>query len=120
MQSTAKDVSAYLTEASPKHQDCLAELRRLYIQILVGYEEGMNYGMPTYFQDGKFQVAFASEKNYISLYIPVALTQASEALLAGLNVGKSCIRYTQPKQIDFDLVRQLLEMTISGNELPIL
>ena len=35
---------------------------------LPGYEEGMDYGMPSYSKDGVVEFGFASQKNYISIY----------------------------------------------------
>jgi hypothetical protein len=31
--------------------------------------------------------------------------------LAGLSVGKGCVRYRRPEQVDWDVVRSILEMT---------
>ena len=31
--------------------------------------------------------------------------------LAGLSVGKGCIRYRRPEQLDLDVVRSILDMT---------
>ena len=36
---------------------------------LKGYEENMAYGGPTYNKNGVIEVAFASQKNFIGLYI---------------------------------------------------
>jgi hypothetical protein len=34
-----------------------------------GYEECLEYGMPVYKKDGTVEIAFASQKQYISLYV---------------------------------------------------
>jgi len=77
----------------------------------VGYEESMAYGMPSYKkQGGEVEVAFASQKNYISLYIlKEEVLDKYRADLAHVNLGKGCVRYRQPHQINFELVTQLLE-----------
>jgi len=111
MQSKATTVDAYLQEVPVKRQEALAKLRELCVELLDGYQESMEYGMPSYKREGgEVEVAFASQKNYISFYIlkKDALDQHRH-LLEGLNVGKGCIRYTKPEKIDFDVVRQLLE-----------
>jgi hypothetical protein len=42
---------------------------------------------------------------------------AHRELLAGINLGKGCIRYRKPKQIDFGVVERLLVGTReSGGE----
>jgi len=110
MQSDAKTVNAYLQEAPEERQTALAKLRSLCVEILDGYSESMEYGMPGYKREGEeISVAFASQKNYISLYIlrEDVLDKFREQL-SGLNLGKGCIRYRKPEQIDFQVVREML------------
>jgi uncharacterized protein YdhG (YjbR/CyaY superfamily) len=109
MQSAAKDVTAYLQEAPPDRLPCLRTLRELCLEMLPGYEEAMEYGMPSYKKNGLVEVAFASQKGYISLYIlKQEVLDANRESLAGLSVGKGCIRYTRPAKMDFAVVRKLL------------
>jgi len=109
MQSSATTVDAYIAEAPADRQPALQRLRALCLECLPDYEERMAYGMPAYDRDGD-GVAFASQKHYISLYIlKQDVLDAHRAELAGLSLGKGCIRYTKPAKIDFDLVRRMLE-----------
>ena len=65
--------------------------------------------MPGYNLNGAGEVGFANQKNYISLYILKAdVVQANRALLKGLSVGKGCIRYSNLKKMDMDVIRKLL------------
>lgn len=68
MQSKAQTVTAYIQEAPENRQAPLSELRALCQKVLAGYEESMDYGMPSYKKDGKVEVGFTSQKNYIALY----------------------------------------------------
>ena len=111
MQSDAKSVDSYLKEVPEIRKDVLVRMRNLCVEVLEGYEESMEYGMPSYKKPGEeVEVAFASQKNYISLYImkKPAMDKHRDKL-AGLNVGKGCIRYSKPEKIDFDIVRSLLK-----------
>ncbi|HEY0734811.1 MAG TPA: DUF1801 domain-containing protein [Herpetosiphonaceae bacterium] len=109
MQSTAPDVTSYIQEAPADRRPSLAALRQLCLETLTGYEECMAYGMPGYKRDGVIEVGFASQKRYISLYIlKENVVNAHRDALAGLSVGKGCIKYTRPSRIDFDVVRRLL------------
>ena len=110
MQSKAKNVDDYLEEVPKERQDALRALRTLCVETLDGYEECMAYGMPGYKrQGGEIEVAFASQKNYISLYIlKEDVLNTHRESLAGLNLGKGCIRYSKPGKIDFNIVKQLL------------
>ena len=112
MQSIAKDVTSYLQELPDKRRVSLTKLRQLCLDTLVDYEEGRDYGMPGYKKNGVVEVGFASQKNYISLYIlKESVVAAHRAQLAGLSVGKGCIRYSKPEKIDFAVVEQLLIAT---------
>jgi uncharacterized protein YdhG (YjbR/CyaY superfamily) len=111
MQSTAKDVAAYIEEAPAERQPWLQQLRTMCLQTLAGYEEVMEYGMPVYKKDGG-GIAFANQKQYISLYVHKEVLDAHRDQLAGLSVGKSCIRYTKPAKIDFAVVQRMLDATL--------
>jgi len=115
MQSTAQTVEAYIAEAPVERRAVLIKLRDLCRGILQGYEEAMEYGMPVYKKNGVDEVGFASQKNYISLYI---LKQEALApyrpLLTGISVGKGCIRYPKPEKIDFEVVEKLLRATVQS------
>ena len=111
MQSEATTVNEYLEEVPEHRKEALEQLRNYCQEYLPGYLESMEYGMPSYKKkDGEVEVAFASQKNYISFYIlKQEVLDKYRDRLSGLNLGKGCIRYSKPDQIDFTLVRQLLE-----------
>lgn len=109
MQSNAPDVATYLVQAPAARQECLHRLRNLCVQTLVGYAEMMAFGMPGYGRRGVIEVGFASQKNYISLYIlNQTVLNAHRDALVGISVGKGCIRYPKPEKMDFAVIEQLL------------
>jgi uncharacterized protein YdhG (YjbR/CyaY superfamily) len=113
MQSKASNVGQYLKEVPAERLETLKQLRELCRTTLDGYDESMEYGMPSYTKDGIVEVAFASQKNYISLYIlKEPVLDKHRPTLDGLNLGKGCIRYSKPGRINFELVKQLLEDTL--------
>ncbi len=75
MESQAVDVTDYLAEVPESRRATLEALRELCRKSLIGYDEGMAYGMPTYSKAGKYAVAFASQKNDVSIYVDPALCQ---------------------------------------------
>lgn len=111
MQSNAKTVDAYLEEVPPERREALTRLRDLCRSTLQGFEERMEYGMPGYARDGVGEIGFASQKNYIALYIlKQEVLDAYKDRLAGkgISFGKGCIRYSRPERIDFGLVEEML------------
>lgn len=117
MQSKASNVAAYLEEVPEERREVLARLRQLCLETLEGYEEGMAYGMPVYTRNGVGEIAFASQRNYISFYVkPEAVDAHRDALAAAkIKVGKSCINFTKPERIPFDLVQSLLVATVQSS-----
>lgn len=58
------------------------------------------------------EIGFASQKQYISFYVlRTDVMAAHRDRLDGISVGKGCIRYRRPAQIDMDVVRSILRMT---------
>lgn len=116
MKSDASSVKQYLTEIPVDRQKALKILRNLCTSELKGYQESMAYMMPSYEKDGQVEVAFASQKQHICIYIlkhDVMLSNAD--LLKGINHGKGCIRYANPEKIDFELIKKLLRETVKSN-----
>ncbi|KOU25349.1 hypothetical protein ADK52_11985 [Streptomyces sp. WM6372] len=110
VQSEASDVDGYLAEVPEERRAALTKVRQMCREELVGFSEVMAYGMPAYERDGACEMAFASQKQYISFYLMRSdVREAFEERLAGLDMGKGCLRFRRPEGIDFDLVRDLLK-----------
>jgi uncharacterized protein YdhG (YjbR/CyaY superfamily) len=96
VQSKAATVDAYIAELPPDRAPYLHRLREIAQKVLPDGVEEMRYGMPTYSRGGRAEFAFASQKQYVSLYVkPDAHAKNAEAL-AGLDTGKGCIRFRRP------------------------
>jgi uncharacterized protein YdhG (YjbR/CyaY superfamily) len=118
MQSQAKTVSAYLQEVPAEQRAALLRLRALCRAALTGFEEVMEYGGPCYKRDGVIEVGFASQKNFIGLYIlRTDVMNAHKHLLEGkgVSVGKGAIRYSKPEKINYDVVESMLRATLESS-----
>ena len=71
----------------------------------------MEYGMPGYKRNGSLELSFASQKQYIAIYAKPELAQEFREELSAASIGKSCIRFTKPEQIDFKVIAKLLKRT---------
>ncbi|MEW1550275.1 iron chaperone [Streptomyces tsukubensis] len=112
VQSAASDVDGYLAGVPEERRAVLTELRRLCRAELVGFDEVMAYGMPAYERDGTAEIAFASQKQYISFYLLRGdVREAFGERLAGQDMGKGCLRFRRPERVDFGLLRDLLRAT---------
>ncbi|MDI3387701.1 DUF1801 domain-containing protein [Streptomyces sp. B-S-A8] len=109
VQSSAPDVDTYLAELPEGLRAALTRLRQLCRTELPGFTEVMAYGMPVYERDGRGEIAFAGQKQYISFYLMRDDVREEFAdRLAPQDMGKGCLRFRRPEQIDFALVRDLL------------
>lgn len=141
MRSEASTVDDYIKELPQERQEAIAKLRTIFKKELeaLGFEEGMGYGMISYWvpyslypegyhckpQQPLPFLSIASQKNYIALY-HLAI-YADEALLswfkdaypeytsAKLDMGKSCIRFKNPSLIPYDLF-EILARKISATD----
>lgn len=114
MQSTAKNVTAYIEEAPAERRVALTRLRNLFRAMLRDFDETMEYGGPSYSRGGEVEAGFASQKNFIGIYIlRTDVMNAHKHLLTGKGVsfGKGAIRYSKPEKIDFGGVEKMLQAT---------
>ena len=112
MRSSATTVTGYIEEQPSDWKPTLKKLRAACRRELRGYSESLQYGMPAYARAGQVEVTFAKQAHYLSLYIlKKPVFDAHRGDLAGLSLGKGCIRYRRPGQIDWDVVSRLLSET---------
>jgi uncharacterized protein YdhG (YjbR/CyaY superfamily) len=114
MISKALDVKTYIEEASADRRAALQKLRALCRKLLPGCEECIEYGMPAYKRNGTMELSFASQKQYIALYVKPDVVNEFRAALLGCDIGKSCIRFRRPDSIDFEVVGNLLRRTAAS------
>lgn len=106
------EVDAYVAAVPEGRAAMVRSLRDTCVDELDGFTERIEYRMPAYARDGESEIAFANQKQYVSFYVRPDLVAAHRDQLADLDVGKSCIRFKRPDQLDLDLVRSLLRATV--------
>ena len=105
---------AYLQGLEPERRDALVELRELVLETVPGVVETMKYRMPTYEYHGSVLCAFASQKHHMSLYLNANLVDRYRGDLAGLSVGKSCIRFRRLDDLPLETIQAMLRETLQG------
>jgi uncharacterized protein YdhG (YjbR/CyaY superfamily) len=109
VQSKAASVDDYMSEVSPDRRPALDRLRALCLKTFGADSELMAYGMPAYGDPERPRAAFNSQKQYISFYPGMEAVEAFAERLAGVDHGKSCVRWRRPDKMDFDLIADILE-----------
>ncbi len=128
MQSKATSVQQYLAELSDERRPIISAVRAVIRKNLPkGYEEGMQYGMISYYVPHRIYpqgyhcdpkqplpfAALASQKNYISLYLMSIYSDPDDARWfqqawaktgLKLDMGKCCVRFKKLEQVPLELV----------------
>lgn len=130
--STASTIEEYLDELSDDKRASIERVREVVLEHLPeGYEEVMNWGMicyqvpletfsTTYNGEPLMFAALAAQKNHNALYL-MNLYQDKELGKwlekkfdeAGkeLDMGKSCIRFTEPDDLALDVIGEAIANT---------
>ena len=111
MISKATTVEGFLNTVTDDERAIFAKLRSLLKKAHPKVEESMKYKMPTYMVGPDHVGAFNKQKNYLCLYLnPAAVEPHRKALTsAGLDCGKSCIRFAKPEKLPLDLVTKMIK-----------
>jgi uncharacterized protein YdhG (YjbR/CyaY superfamily) len=108
-------VDDYLRDVAPERQEVLAAIRNACVAELDGFIETMVYRMPSYERAAEVEVAFASHKQHIALYILRTDVMARHRdRLGRIDTGKGAIRYRNPGQVDLDVIRSMLRATAAS------
>jgi len=108
--TTADEYVAQLPDA---RREAIASVRALILETVPDAAEAMTYRMPTYTYHGESLCALASQKQYMSLYMEPELVAAHADELAGLSIGKSCVRFRRLDALPLDTVRAILIETVA-------
>lgn len=112
MSSQVHKVRDYLKTAPREHQVVLGQLRVFCRALLAAHDESLRFGRPTYAKYSSAEIAFASSADGILFF--VLRKDVAEAFQSELSdVGLSCIRFSRPGEVDFNLVERILVMTAS-------
>ena len=112
MSKEMQDVDEYLENLVGERRSALTELRELILTTAPEAAETLKHRMPTYEYGDEVLCAFASQKHYMSLYMDAELVEMHRQELAGLDVGKSCIRFRRLEKLPLDTVRTILLETV--------
>ncbi len=117
MRIEAADVDEYMTKIPARRAEALQQLRERVEAIADDLVVNMAYGMPTYWVGEHVLCAYASQKNYMSLYLDMNLAEKYREEFGSLNCGKSCIRFTQIEKLPLDTVAKILKEAYAAQKI---
>lgn len=101
----ATSPAAYRAAVTGDQSDLLEAIRDVIFQVMPEVEEGIQYGMLDY----PGLANLAAQKRYVSLYVPPPVLTRHAAAFAGVDSGKSCLRFRSSQQLETASLRALLE-----------
>lgn len=113
MKSKATTVEQYLTELPPGRREIISRLREVVKNSVPGLIESeiMSYGMPMY-ENNRGKLAFASQKNYISIYMHNAdrdrIWDKYQNELGNCQRRKECICYANISDINLEVIKKII------------
>lgn len=110
----SEKVDAYLAGLAPDRREALSDLRQIILDAAPSAKETMRYRMPTYEYGDVVLFSFASQKHYMSLYMEPGLVEQHRGELAGLSLGKSCIRFRKLEDLPLETVKVILRETLAN------
>lgn len=101
MLSSAKTPQEYMAQLDDDWRGAtLTSLRQIILEQGPKLQEKMNYKMLCYCDGETAVFHLNAQKNYVSLYVGNASKiDPDGTLLAGLNIGKGCIRFKKSNEV---------------------
>lgn len=91
----------------------LLELRDIILTHGPDLVEGIDYKMLSYRDERGIALALNAQKHHVALYVgDVHKVDPDGTLLAGLNVGKGCIRFTKTKVVSKTRIAEFIARAI--------
>ena len=111
MISKATTVDGFLNTLADDERAVFTKIRRLLKKSHPKVAESMKYRMPTYLVGEVLIGGFNKQKHYLCLYLnPEAVDPYRKELkAAGLDCGKSCMRFTKPDKLPLPLAAKIIK-----------
>ena len=108
---------SYRLKHPSERQEALDRIREMLLSQGAELNETLQYGMPTYSQDGEVLFAFASQKHHLAFYVcHYDLLEAFKDELSKYDCGKSCIRFKKLNEDLLILLESIVNHTLKTSQ----
>lgn len=104
-------VTDYLDELNDVDKPALTRLRKLVYEMVPDAEDVISYGVPTYRYKGKYMLAFASNKKFMSIYPGSEVIELLKKDLKPFKLSKGTISFTADHPIPDNLLRTIITLS---------
>lgn len=106
-------IDDYLEDLGDSQRAELERIRRIVLDRVPDAEEGRSYGMPAFRYKRKPLLGFAALKDHLSLFpFSPHVVAAVKGRLAGYDLSKGTIRFTEAKPIPEDVIWEILDLRL--------
>jgi uncharacterized protein YdhG (YjbR/CyaY superfamily) len=106
-------IDDYLEDLGDSQRAALERIRRIVLDRVPDAEEGRSYGMPAFRYKRKPLLGFAALKDHLSLFpFSPQVVAAVRGRLAGYDLSKGTIRFTEAKPIPEDVIWEILDLRL--------
>lgn len=106
-----KTIDEYINTFPEETQVILKKLRRTIKSAAPKISEGISYGIPTFYLNGKYLVYFAGFKNHVSVY-PAITPAVKKAELSAYKVSKGTLKFPLNKPVPYELIKKFVKLRV--------
>lgn len=106
-----KSVDEYIADFPKDTQVALRKLYKAIKSVKSDFTEGISYGIPTFYLNGKYLVYFAGFNKHVSVY-PATTRAVNEAGLTSYKVSKGTLKFPLSKPIPYDLINKFVKFRV--------
>jgi uncharacterized protein YdhG (YjbR/CyaY superfamily) len=114
-QSGTNAVDEYISNFPGEVQQILQQLRRTIRDAAPDAQETINYGIPTFKQDGNL-VHFAAYKSHIGFYPTPSGIEEFHDELARYETAKGSVKFPLDESLPLDLIRKIVHFRVKENK----
>jgi uncharacterized protein YdhG (YjbR/CyaY superfamily) len=104
-----KNVDEYIAGFPDKTQYMLKELRAIIRKIVPAADEGISYGIPTFYLNGHYLIYFAGYKKHVSIYPASHGSEAFEKAVAPHKSGKGTFQFPLSEALPTRLIEMIVK-----------
>lgn len=112
--SSAKDVDAFIAKYPKDVQEILNRVRETIRAAAPGAEEGINYGIPTFFLNGNL-VHFSAFKAHIGFYPTPSGIEKFKKELSKYEGAKGSVKFPLDQPIPYALIAKIVQFRVKEN-----
>jgi uncharacterized protein YdhG (YjbR/CyaY superfamily) len=112
---TFETIDEYMNAFHGETKNILQKIRDIVKEAAPDATETINYGIPTFKQDGNL-VHFAAYKNHIGFYPSPSGMEEFKKEVALYKTGKGTMQFSLDKPIPYDLISEIVRFRVEENK----